>query len=152
MRTDRRHDAAYKARKQAGLQAVEQPWQWLTLADMKDIAQTAYKVASYRLNKDPMPTPEQSKSYFVDELHNQLCYYLAEAVVKNGQMPATVVPGMGANERAILQTVAKNRKLVEDWRPQYPAYQKVSPASAANAPGDVISADEGSANDHDSTH
>lgn len=142
--------AAYIQRRKNGLQPVATPWDWLTLADIELIAKTAYKVASYQLNEHPWDTLDKGRSYFVEELYLQFGTYLAEAAAAHG-MPVTVVPGIGPNQRAVLAGARQMRKKVADWRPQYPIYKEVTPASVRTTPGAVINDDEGTANDRNFT-
>jgi len=58
--------------------------------------------------------------------------------------------GIARGPRARHYAACLREGVPADWRPQYPVYQKVIPASAANTPRMVINADEGNANEHDS--
>lgn len=152
MRTDYKHDAAYKARKQAGLQAVEQPWQWLTGARVRELAQAAYQSATWSNRLELVEgqdfSPHELREFFAEALIEAFTdQVLAEAHQVGGCWPT------GREAQAAVQRVGRAAsEISQDWRPQYPAYKKVAPAERCSAPGAVTSADEGNANDHDSTH
>lgn len=140
--------AKYERRKQQGVKLAPNPWSWLTLADVQKLAVDAYKVASHQVHGLGWPH-DKAREYFADELMVRFSMFLAVKAVEAG-MPLTVVPGVGPNEQSVIRDAARLRKKVANWRPQYPVYQQVTPASAANASGVVINADEGNVNEHDS--
>lgn len=152
MRTDYKHDAAYKARKDEGLQAVPQPWQWFTGAQLLDLTKRAHQVAAWQNRLELLDgegfTDQELREFFIETLIDQFTTYVTAA--------AHQVGGCWPTGQAAIEAMDRVRRLEaeipRDWRPQYPAYKKVAPASAANASGAVISAVEGNANDHDSKH
>lgn len=134
----RSHDAAYAFRRKHGLQPVQNPWSWLTLAQVQKLALEAYYSASHAMS-DPEDRPEHPREYFASELISAFETLVADAALSSGIACAPA----GASQFAAHMRAA----VPVDWRPQYPIYPKVMPASAANTPGIVTNADEGNVNE-----
>ena len=141
--------AAYVQRRKNGLQPVAKPWEWLTLSEVQKLALDAYKVASYALLQDA-----QESDFTVQCLREQFAQDLAETF-KNALDAYAVTEGMcwpvdtdtPLHENYPLVWANLCGDVPEDWRPQYPVYKQVTPASVRTAPGAVINADEGNVND-----
>lgn len=152
MNANYKHLRAHIDRKRKGLQAVEQPWQWLTGARVRELVQAAYQAATWSNRLELF----EGEDFSAHQLREFFAEALIEAFTTQVQAEAHQVGGCwptGREAQAAVQRVERlAREVPQDWRPQYPAYKKLAPAERCSAPGAVTSADEGSANDHDSTH
>lgn len=152
MNPNYKHLRAHLARQRQGLQAVQQPWQWLTGARVRELAQAAYQAATWSNRLELV----EGEDFSQHQLREFFAEALIEAFTDQVQAEAHQVGGCwptGREAQAAVQRVGRAAsKVPQDWRPQYPAYKKVAPAERCSAPGAVISAVEGNANDHDSTH
>lgn len=134
------HVASYNARKKNGFKPVLKPWYWITLAEVSDMAKEAYLMASHDLrNLDEWPS--DPAVVFAERLADAFQVLTAASAQSAG------IACMPANAQHYAKCMRSD--LSPNWRPQYPMYQKVTPASAANASGVVITADEGNGNGHD---
>jgi hypothetical protein len=132
--------AKYSRRKRHGLKPVLKPWHWLTLDQVQELAKEAYHIASYDLH-DVTDWPQDPAAHFAEGLASAFEVLTAAVAQKAGIRCAPArAEGFAQHMRA---------GLAPDWRPQYPMYQKLTPASATNASGAVINADEGNVNDRD---
>lgn len=153
----RQHVARCVKRKKLGLQPMVKPWDFLSLTEIKEISLQAYKTASWQIRGDllqeggPTRTHQQWREHFASALAESFSDALqAFAVEHGGCWPVDAdTPDYEDYPRIW-------RELVSDvpasWRPQYPLFpefQELTPASAANASGVVITADEGNGNAHD---
>jgi hypothetical protein len=135
------HMASYHLRKKNGFKPVLKPWYWLTLAEVQQLAKEAYQMASYEL-RDVNDWPADPAAHFAEALASAFEVLTAAAAQKAGVRCAPAhAEGYAQRMRA---------DLAPSWRPQYPMYQKLTPASATNASGAAINADEGNVNDCDS--
>lgn len=143
-----RHTATYRQRRKDGFEPTPKPWDWLTLADVQKLAVEAYKAASYEVHHQDIEQFKTRES-FANELVHVFSYFMADAAAKAG-MPVTVIDHIGPNQQSVLDHVSDMRGLHASWRPQYPVYQKVMPASPAGTPGIVTNVDEGNVNEQHS--
>jgi hypothetical protein len=132
--------AAFRQRCKAGLVAASKPWDWLTAADVKKIALQAYRSATYALS-DPTDQTDNPRAYFVEELTQ------AFTVLFSGAAQDAGIAGGLAHAQHYAQCLLEGTPA--HWNPQYPVYQELTPASAANTPEVVTNADEGNVNAHD---
>lgn len=100
------HKAAFRQRRKNGLQAVAKPWDWLSLAEVKEMALRAYYVASHGLVEDV-----QGDSFDVQELRQVFAMnladlmrdlVLAQAVTRGGCWP------VDAGTRHTIRTTRKS--------------------------------------------
>ena len=140
-----KHQASYHKRRKEGFKPMPKAWDWLSLSDVQKLAVEAYKAASYSVHHEA-DEHWKTRESFANELVHVFGYFMADAAAKAG-MSVTVIDHIGPNEQAVIDHVSDMRSLHSAWRPQYPVYQKVMPASAANTPGIVTNVDEGNVND-----
>lgn len=137
-----RHQAVYRERRKLGLQPLVKPWDWLSVPEVQELAKEAYLIASHELC-DQEEWPSEPAGSFAEELAQAFALLVAAAAQKRAIRCAP------ANAEHYAQRMRES--LPAAWRPQYPLYQKVTPASATNASGVVTNVDEGNADDCDST-
>lgn len=132
-----RHQATYRERRKQGLQPVKKPWDWITVAQVQELAKEAYLMASHDLS-DAQEWPSEPDAAFVQELASVFEILLSAMAQKRSIRCA---PASAEHYAQMMRSA-----LPATWRPQYPLYQKLTPASATNASGAVINADEGNVN------
>ncbi len=140
-----RHTATYRQRRKDGFTPTSKPWDWLTLADVQKLAVEAYLVASWFAKpdmEDSALTPQEQRDFFAQGLSAMF----NDAVMARASSQGKCFP---ANDYSkVWETFLA--EVPTDWRPQYPVYQKVMPASSAGTPGIVTNVDEGNVNERNS--
>lgn len=105
-------------RRRKGLQRVESPWSWVTIADVKKLAAEAYRMASYDSREIHLEPDLQGPELFCDSLVETF-----EALVRGHAQQAGLVMGTWS----YVDQVAKLRSSVPaDWEPQYPLFAEPS--------------------------
>lgn len=119
------------------------------------MAWQAYRVASWYMLEDLFDTPkthQQLRESFANLLAENFTDALLAHAAKEGEcFPVDDETPPYRNYARVWEMLAGD--VPASWRPEYPLYpdiQKLTPASAANASGAVITADEGNGNAHDS--
>lgn len=150
------HQTAYRDRRKLGLVPVEKPWQWLSRFELIELVWSAYKVSTWYSRDDaiePMEhqTARELREAWVDELAKCFKDALYAYAAERGQCWFED-DGVAQCARYVEVWKSLQGEVDPGWRPQYPLYKKLAPAERCSAPGALTSADEGSANDRDSTH
>lgn len=127
-----KHTALYRQRRKNGLQAVAKPWDWLSPADVKEIALKAYYVASHGLVEDLQDgrlTDQDLRQVFAMDLADLVRdLVLAQAVTRGGCWPVDAGTPRHQDYPQIAADLCAD--LPATWRPQYPVYksgQEVQP-------------------------
>lgn len=110
--------AAYVKRRKNGLQPVAKPWDWLTLAEVKELAAEAYLAATHGLS-DPSDWPSEDRAFFVSELASAFEVLVAG---KAQGLGIRCAPAGAQHYAACLR-----EDVPSSWRPQYPIYKEVAP-------------------------
>lgn len=129
--------AVYRQRRQAGLQPMVKPWDWLSLAEVQKLAVEAYRSATFALS-DPEDQTSSPHEYFVGELAR------AFEVLVAGKAQGLGLTCAPANAKHYAQCLRED--VPANWRPQYPVYKQLTPASVCGTPGVLTNADEGNVN------
>lgn len=150
------HQAVYRERRKLGLTPVVKPWDYLCSAEVKEMAWKAYRVASFQISESLMEldgahyTQQEWRERFAEMLAESFKDALtAHAVAEGGCWPVDADTPPYRNYPRVWEMLSNDTPT--SWRPEYPLYTKVTPASTRNASGAVINADEGNANAHDLT-
>lgn len=148
-----RHMQAYRQRRKAGLEPLPKPWDYLCSLEVKDMAWQAYRVASWVLRDDMA-----SGAHLTHQaLREAFCTTLAEmfeaalsahAVQEGGCWP---LDKDTPDHRDYVQVWADlSGDVPRSWRPEYPVYadmlpasQEVEPATVADRPGSLTKTDSG---------
>lgn len=147
------HQVTYRERRKLAMVPVARPWEWLSRYELIDLVWKAYKVSTWNMREDaiePMDhqDPRELREAWVEEMAK--CFKDA-LYAYAGEAGGCWFMDEGVPQCARYAQIWKSFQddVAPGWRPQYPLYKKVSPASARTAPGDVITADEGNRDDHD---
>jgi len=148
-----KHQVTYRERRKLAIVPVERPWEWLSRYELIDLVWKAYKVSTWNMREDAIAPMEHQdarglREYWVDEMAKCFKDALYAAAAERGGC-WFMDDGQPQCARYVDIWKQFQSEVAPDWRPQYPLYKKVSPASAANAPGDVTTADEGNGNASD---
>lgn len=147
------HNVIYRERRKNGIKPARKPWDFLTSHEVKKMAWTAHKVASWYLREDAlaktMPHVRLREEFAVQLGEMFTSALLAHAVQEGDCWP---VEGETPFYRDYVQVWKDlSHDVPYDWYPQYPLQERMPPASARNTPGGANNADEGNVNDHDFT-
>ena len=146
-----KHKAAFRLRRKNGLEPLPKPWDWLDAAQVKEIALKAYYVATHGLLEDVQfgqLSEQELRQSFAESLTDVFRdLVIADAVTRGGCWPVDANTPPFRNYPQIAANMCAD--LPKDWKPQYPVYQEVTPASATNTPGVVINANEVNINEQD---
>jgi len=149
----RAHMKVYRDRKAAGLKPLPKPWDYLCSAEVKAMAWQAYRAASWDLREDMFEgriAHQDLRERFAELLAEMFKDALAAHAVTEGSCwPVEPDTPPYRNYPRIWQMLVEG--VPDTWRPEYPVYQEVTPASATNASGVVTTADEGNGNARDSS-
>lgn len=119
-----KHKADFRARRKAGLVAIDKPWDWLSAAEVKQIALKAYHVASHGLVEDLQDdrfSVQELREVFAANLADLLRdLVMAQAVTRGGCWPVGPETPAYANYPRIADALCAD--LPESWRPQYPLF------------------------------
>lgn len=130
--------AAYRRRRQNGLQALSKPWDWINADAVKALALKAYHVATHGLVKDVQAghfSDTELRQVFAANLADLMRdLVMAKAVSKGGCWP--VGPETPPYQNYPQIAVDMCADLPASWRPQYPLYAP-APLPAGGIGGDA---------------
>jgi hypothetical protein len=142
------HQAVYRERRKLELQPLRKPWDFMTSQEVKAMAWKAYRAAAWYLKPDLEEsrfTHLELRSMFAESLAEMFKDALYAHTVSEGQCwPVDASTPPYRNYPRVWEMLCDD--MPENWNPQYPVYQEVTPASARHTPEVVTNADEGNVN------
>lgn len=119
------HKAAFRQRRKAGLQPVAKPWDWISAADVKELALKAYYVATHGMVEDVHAgqlSDQELRELFAGNLADLMRdLVMAQAVLKGGCWPVESDTPPYQDYPRIAAVMCAD--LPQTWRPQYPLFK-----------------------------
>jgi hypothetical protein len=121
------HQSVYRKRRQAGLQPVDKPWDYLCCGEVKDMAWKAYRVAAWHLRQAMFEgnySQRELREMFAESLGEMFKDALAaHAVNEGGCWPVDGSTPPYRNYPVIWDSHCD--EVSKTWRPEYPVYPPV---------------------------
>lgn len=118
--------SAYRQRKKTGVKPLPSPWAWMTIAEAKEIALQAFRVASWHMREDVAEgrlSDQDLREAFADSLAEMFKHAIsAHAVSNGGCWPVDDQTPSYADHLQIWRNLSA--EVPDTWRPQYPLYEQ----------------------------
>lgn len=122
--------AVYRKRRKLGLQPLKKPWDYMTCAEVKNMAWQAYRVASFEVARAVVT--EDGRDVTHQRLREEFAALLAEmfndavmahAVMEGGCWPVADDTPPYRNYPRVWELMST--EVPPEWRPEYPFYRPV---------------------------